>query len=86
MIDVCVCVGSSCHLKGSYPLVERLKALIEGAGLTEQVELRASFCTGECVKGVCVSVNDKKLYYQNASTADALFNEEILPLAQKAAQ
>lgn len=82
MIDVCVCVGSSCHLKGSYPLVEKLKGLIEEAGLADQVELRASFCTGECVKGVCVSVNDKKLYHQNAATAETLFKEEILPLAQ----
>lgn len=41
-----VCVGSSCHLKGSYDVIEAFKRLIEKHGLGDKVELRACFCLG----------------------------------------
>jgi hypothetical protein len=32
-MKVTVCIGSSCHLKGSRQIVEQLQSLIAGAGL-----------------------------------------------------
>lgn len=61
MRDICVCIGSSCHIKGSNSVVECIKKIISEKGLTEQVELRGSFCMGECRDGVCIDIDGKKI-------------------------
>lgn len=53
-----ICIGSSCHLKGSYEIVEQFQAALKEHGLEEQVALSGSFCTGKCNReGVTVSVD-----------------------------
>ncbi len=49
-----VCVGSSCHLKGSYDVIETLKKVLKKYDVEDLVELQASFCLGACAKGVTV--------------------------------
>jgi NADH:ubiquinone oxidoreductase subunit E len=49
-----VCVGSSCHLKGSRQIVEQLRALIAASGFKDKIELDGAFCMGRCVSGVSV--------------------------------
>lgn len=51
------CVGSSCHLKGSYDVIEALKALVKKYGVEDLVQLQASFCLAHCEKGVSVTVS-----------------------------
>ena len=59
MIFVQVCVGSSCHLKGSQEIVELFQKAIEENNLTDKVVLSGSFCIGKCNRvGVTVQVND----------------------------
>ena len=54
-----VCVGSSCHLKGSPEIVELLQKAVEEYHLEEQVTLAGSFCIGKCNRiGVTVQVDD----------------------------
>ena len=60
-----VCVGSSCHLKGSYEVIQKLKTLIETNGLSDKVELKASFCLGDCSNGVSMKINEEPV--QNAT-------------------
>ena len=57
-MKVTVCIGSSCHLKGSKTVVDGLQKLIDENGLAEKVELCGSFCLGECKTGVSVLVDD----------------------------
>ena len=57
-MKITVCIGSSCHLKGSRQVVEGLQELIAKHELTDKVELGATFCLGKCQQGVCVTVND----------------------------
>ena len=57
-MKITVCIGSSCHLKGSRTVVERLKALIDEKNLGDKVELAGTFCMGNCQKDVCVTVDD----------------------------
>ncbi len=52
-----VCVGSSCHLKGSYGIIELLKKHLEDNSLSEAVELKAAFCLGRCTNGVTVRID-----------------------------
>ena len=74
---VTICIGSSCHLKGSRDVIAILQRLVLLHGLSDQVELTGSFCMGECEKGVCVKVNDE-LFSVTPATAESFFNEHIL--------
>lgn len=58
MLKITVCIGSSCHIKGSRQVVEALQNLIAENDLGEKVELGGTFCMGKCQQGVCVTVDD----------------------------
>lgn len=58
-MKVTVCIGSSCHIKGSRSVVEQLQYLISENNLGDKVELGGTFCMGNCQKGVCVNVDDE---------------------------
>lgn len=54
-----ICVGSSCHLKGSQDIVELLQKAIEEYHLENEITLAGSFCIGKCNRiGVTVQVDD----------------------------
>lgn len=74
---ITICIGSSCHLKGSRKIVERFNELIRENGVGDKVSLNGSFCMGECMKGVCVKV-DGELHSVLPETTDEFFEKEIL--------
>lgn len=76
-MKVTICIGSSCHLKGSRQVVEGLQALVAEHGLGEKVELCGTFCLGECQKGVCVTVDDE-FFSVSPETVDEFFETQIL--------
>ena len=76
-MKVTICIGSSCHLKGSRQVVEGLQALVAEHGLDEKVELCGTFCLGECQKGVCVTVDDE-FFSVSPETVDEFFEAQIL--------
>ena len=51
-MKITVCIGSSCHIKGSRQVVEELQRLIKENNLDEKVELGGTFCMGQCQQGV----------------------------------
>ena len=76
-MKVTVCIGSSCHLKGSRQVVEEFQRLIAENDLKDSIELGGTFCMGNCQKGVCVTVDDT-IYSVSPETAEAFFNENVL--------
>ena len=76
-MKVTVCIGSSCHIKGSRQVVEQLQNLIAEHDLKDKVELGGSFCMGKCQQGVCVTLDDA-FYSVTPDTAAAFFQEHIL--------
>ena len=59
MLVVQICVGSSCHLKGSQQIVELMQKAVEECNLDGEVVLVGSFCIGKCNReGVTVQIND----------------------------
>ncbi|MEG0751663.1 MAG: (2Fe-2S) ferredoxin domain-containing protein [Oscillospiraceae bacterium] len=55
-----ICIGSSCHLKGSHQIIELMRETIKKSGLEDKVELKAAFCLGNCsIAGVSVKVGDE---------------------------
>ena len=79
-MKVTVCIGSSCHIKGSRQVVEEFQYLISQNNLKEKVELGGTFCMGECQKGICVTVDDK-FFSVTPETAKEFFEKEILAKA-----
>ena len=63
-----VCIGSSCHIKGSRRVVEQLQRLIAQNKLGDDIELGGAFCMGECQKGVCVTVDGALHSVSSATT------------------
>ena len=80
-MKVIICIGSSCHLKGSRQIVERLQALVQEKGLEDKVELGGTFCMGDCVNGVNVTVDDVK-HSVSPETVDEFFEKEVLAKVQ----
>lgn len=76
-MEITICIGSSCHLKGSREIVQKLEHLVTSNGLKDKVELNGSFCIGECTKGVCVKL-DGKLFSLTPAGTDQFFFEEVL--------
>ncbi|MGE5652776.1 MAG: (2Fe-2S) ferredoxin domain-containing protein [Bacillota bacterium] len=78
MISIEVCVGSSCHLKGSYEIVGAFDQLISDAQLGDQVELRGIFCLEHCTQGVTVRVRDQIYSIKTKQEAIDLLRGAIL--------
>ena len=77
MVKITVCIGSSCHIKGSRQVVEQLQDLIAKHNVGDRVELSGTFCMGKCQQGVCVTVDDA-FYSVSPDTAEAFFKEAVL--------
>jgi NADH:ubiquinone oxidoreductase subunit E len=76
-MKITICIGSSCHLKGSRQVVEQLQYLVAQHNLNEQVELSGTFCMGKCQTGVNVTV-DGEDFSVSPETVKDFFNENVL--------
>ena len=81
MLKITVCIGSSCHIKGSRQVVGQLQQLIAEHNVGEKVELGGTFCMGNCQKGVCVTVDDE-FHSVTPETVVEFFNSVVLPKVQ----
>ena len=75
-MKITVCIGSSCHIKGSRQVVEELQYLIAENNLKDKVELAGTFCMGRCQEGVCVTV-DGKFFSVSPETVKDFFLSEV---------
>ena len=74
-----VCIGSSCHLKGSHDIVELMQNAIEEHHLQEEVTLCGSFCIGKCNRiGVTIQVDDEICVGITKETFKDFFSEKVL--------
>ena len=76
-MKITVCIGSSCHIKGSRGVVETFQNLIAENGVGDRVELGGTFCLGHCQNGVSVEL-DGKIYSVTEDTAKEFFEKEVL--------
>ena len=77
MLKITVCIGSSCHIKGSRQVVEQLQHLVAENKLSDKVELGGTFCMGKCQQGVCVTVNDS-FHSVTPDNVGEFFTKEVL--------
>lgn len=78
-MKITVCIGSSCHLKGSRQVIEELQELITKDNLKDQVELCGAFCMKNCVNGVSVTIDDKdNIFSVTPEDAKVFFETEVM--------
>lgn len=78
MLELNVCIGSSCHLKGSYNVIQAFQQSIEEEGLHDKVEMKAQFCMKQCQNGVSVAIGGE-VHSVSPETARQFFRETVLP-------
>ena len=76
-MKITVCIGSSCHIKGSRQVVEELQRLIAENNLGDKVELSGTFCMGRCQEGVCVTADDE-FFSVSPDNVDEFFEKNVL--------
>ncbi len=83
MINVTVCVGSSCHIKGARDVITSFNQLIKENGLESNVELKGSFCMERCGEGFNWQIDD--LPFTSITVEDAVksFKENIIDSVKK---
>lgn len=77
-MDISICVGSSCHLRGSYDIIELMKKKLEENGLTDKVNLGAAFCLGKCTDGVSVKIDEEIICGVSVDNFDEIFDKYVL--------
>ena len=76
---ISVCVGSSCHLKGSYDVIELFKSALASNLLEDKVTLKATFCLGKCgVAGVSVKIDNEIVTGVTKENFNQIFNDYVL--------
>lgn len=76
-MKVTICIGSSCHLKGSRQIIEELQRIVNEKGLKDKVELCGAFCMKNCVNGVSVKIGDE-LFSVTPETVKNFFETEVM--------
>ena len=74
---ITVCIGSSCHVKGSRQVVKMLQQLIAEHNIGDKVDLSGTFCLSNCQQGVCVTVDDV-IHSVTPETTDEFFQTQVL--------
>lgn len=77
MNEIIICVGSSCHLKGSEKIIEIFKQEIEKNQLKE-VKISGSFCQGNCTEGVNIEINGQQIAAVTEENARKIFKRHLL--------
>ncbi len=77
MTELKICVGSACHLKGSYDVIEIFKYLTRNRDVIDKVEIKAAFCLGHCTEAVSVSL-DGNIYSVNLDDAEEFFDKYVM--------
>jgi NADH:ubiquinone oxidoreductase subunit E len=71
-------VGSACHIKGSYNILNTFQQIIEEYSLADKIELKAIFCLGHCTENVSVQINNSEVYSVSGVTAREFFDTKVI--------
>ena len=80
VIDIGVCIGTNCYVKGSWKLLEGLSAGLRRRGFTERFRIKARFCTGQCAGGPNVVIDKKIIGQVDPAKAEDFIESYLMPL------
>ena len=78
-LEIKVCVGSSCHVKGGGKTLKALESLISQSNMLNLIELKADLCLGNCLDAPNVVVAGEVYGGVTPDKVEAFFNNEVLP-------
>lgn len=78
MVTVEVCVGSACHLKGAYNIINRIQELVKEKNLKDKVEVKAAFCLGNCTHAVSTRINQGEVMSVSEENVDDFFEKNVI--------
>ncbi len=76
-VKVTVCVGSSCHVRGSRTLLERFAEIINAENLDGQVALLGSFCMERCGEVMNWKFNDEDISSHGVEEAEETLRSKL---------
>ena len=77
MLTMYICIGSACHLKGSYEIINAVQQKIKDNALENKVEICATFCLGHCTNAVSVKL-DNQIFSLSPAEVDDFFEKEVI--------
>jgi NADH-quinone oxidoreductase subunit G len=78
--EVNVCVGTSCHTRGSGNLLRYLLQHVQENGYQNYVDVKASFCFERCDRGPTVSIGGRIIEKCTIETARELLDSHVSAL------
>ncbi|MCR4402912.1 MAG: NADH-dependent [FeFe] hydrogenase, group A6 [Firmicutes bacterium] len=76
-LDVSVCVGTGCYLRGSYDVIDTFTRLAEDDEFMGRVNLKATFCLEHCDRGVSIKVGDEIITGVTPENAQRVFHDQV---------
>lgn len=76
-LQIAVCVGTSCYLRGSQDLLRAVIRQIEDEGLQDQVDVKATFCFERCDRGPTARVGEQILERTDLQKVMAALKQEL---------
>ncbi len=77
-MKISVCIGSSCHRRGSYQIYKEFKRLISENLLDCSVEVASAFCFDNCGQPVNIMIDDKVISGVCMDNVKSIFDEYVL--------
>jgi NADH-quinone oxidoreductase subunit G len=85
-LEVCVCVGTNCFVKGSQDLLKnliryvtdnKLEDVVHIDGQEEMVDVKATFCFERCDRGPVVKINNNVIEHADFEKCRTVLDDEI---------
>ncbi len=79
MVNLDICIGSACYVKGSNQIVNIVNELLESQGWKDKVTVKGSFCMQSCQNkyGLGIKINNTPIKGVTLSNAKEILKEEI---------
>jgi NADH:ubiquinone oxidoreductase subunit E len=80
VVDVGVCIGTNCYVKGSWKLLEGLPLELRRRGIADHFRVKARFCTGQCEGGPNVVIGNNIISVDNIGQVGDFIDTHLLPM------
>ena len=81
---VTVCVGSSCHIRGSRDLLARFAEILKSGNLDEQVALVGSFCMERCGETMNWMFDNEEISSKSVEEAEQTLRRKLAEVIKQA--
>ncbi len=68
IINIKICIGTSCYLKGAYDLYKEVDQYIKEKDLANKVNLEATFCLEKCTEGPVVEIDGELITHADKAS------------------